>query len=238
MELFFDSSDRFFVFEDFHLAKPTDWYKLMNVGGDDLTQKRKQHFAFCFEDWLEGLWDVEKDCTWNLIWVQLTSFDKISQANFNFSNLTLLQDLRRASQTSALTKEALTRDSCTCHACHTLAEARSGKKHPRTALFETLNGNALCQPCQMLERLVGVAGKLNSAVHPHQHSWAFLGLQVLEVFIINYKFIFIVQEALWCSRSQSKQRQAACIWVTASLRHKYWNSDVTNTCLSLDGRTT
>ena len=42
MELFFDSSDRFFVFEDFHLAKPTDWYKLMNVGGDDLTQKESK----------------------------------------------------------------------------------------------------------------------------------------------------------------------------------------------------
>ena len=90
-------------------------------------KKAGKILEFCFEDWLEGLCEVEKDCTWNLIWVQwlgLTKSPKPISISRTWDFSWLFQNLRRASQTFTLTQEYLTRDFCTCH---TFGEAWSGK---------------------------------------------------------------------------------------------------------------
>lgn len=145
MERFLDSSDVFFCLGGFFIWRIIRIdNKLTNVGGDDLMQKSRQNFGILLRRLAWGIirggerLHLESDLG------AMTRFDKVSRANFNFSNLRLFMTFPKP-QKSFTNFHPHTRisDTCFLHLSY-LRRSMEQKKHRRTALLETRNGNAPC----------------------------------------------------------------------------------------------
>lgn len=130
----------FFFWRIFHLANHTDWYRLTNVGGDDLMQKSRQNFGILLRRLAWGImWGGERLHLESDLGA-MTRFDKVSQANFNFSNLRLFMTFPKPQKSfTNFHPHTGISDTWFLHLSH-LRRSMERKKHRRTALLETRNG--------------------------------------------------------------------------------------------------